>query len=93
MASHRYAAAGAVSFAVILASAQGALPALAGTGAGAHHGGHCSAGAAVASAAVTGAAGAVARVASAGNGGGDSSGSVAVTPLSATAAVQPVPSQ
>src|SRR5215469_1890766 len=62
-------------------------------GAGAAVMGAAPAGAAVASAAVTGAAGAVARVASAGNGGGDSSGSVAVTPLSATAAVQPVPSQ
>ena len=33
MASHRYAVAGAISLALILASAQGALPALAGTGA------------------------------------------------------------
>jgi hypothetical protein len=42
---------------------------------------------------VAGAAGPVAGEISAGRGGGDSSGSVAVTPLSATAAVQPVPSQ
>ena len=45
MASHRYAVAAAVSSVFILASAQGTLPALAGTGAGAQRGGHCSAGA------------------------------------------------
>ena len=45
MASHRHAVAAAVSVALFLASAQAALPALAGTAAGGQHGGHCSAGA------------------------------------------------
>jgi hypothetical protein len=54
------------------------------------------AGATAVGATVVGAAGAVAGEtppACRGNGGGDSSGSLAITPLSATAAVQPVPSQ
>jgi len=43
VASQRYAVAGALSFALILAG--GGLPALTGTGAAAHHHGRCSAGA------------------------------------------------
>jgi hypothetical protein len=45
LASHRYAVAAAISFAVILAGVQSDLPARAGTGPPAHHRGHCSAGA------------------------------------------------